>query len=193
MKHGARVSVVNLYTDDAGHAAPPTRLATQKPYPPSGKRLTSFQILITAAILLIGIGVPAIIFAPAILKSWRSTGSEHPGGAPLPVSEKSIAVLPFESLSEDKANAYFADGIQDEILTNLAKVADLKVISRTSVNQYKASATRNLREIGQALGVAHVLEGSVQRIANKVRSERAVGRRSQRRASLGPIVYSRSG
>jgi TolB-like protein/Tfp pilus assembly protein PilF len=167
VKHGARVSVVNLYTDDAGNAAPPTRLATQKPSPPSGKRLTSFQILITAAILLIGIGVPAIIFAPAILKSWRSTGSGHPGGAA--VSEKSIAVLPFENLSEDKANAYFADGIQDEILTNLAKVADLKVISRTSVNQYKASATRNLREIGQALGVAHVLEGSVQRIANKVR------------------------
>jgi len=123
--------------------------------------------MITAAILLIGIGVPAIIFAPAILKSWRSTGSERPGGTA--VSEKSIAVLPFENLSEDKANAYFADGIQDEILTNLAKVADLKVISRTSVNQYKASATRNLREIGQALGVAHVLEGSVQRIANKVR------------------------
>jgi len=167
VKHGARVSVVNLYTDDAGNAAPPTRLATQKPSPPSGKRLTSFQVMITAAILLIGIGVPAIIFAPAILKSWRSTGSERPGGTA--VSEKSIAVLPFENLSEDKANSYFADGIQDEILTNLAKVADLKVISRTSVNQYKASATRNLREIGQALGVAHVLEGSVQRIANKVR------------------------
>jgi TolB-like protein/Tfp pilus assembly protein PilF len=169
VKHGARVSVVNLYTDEAGNAAAPTRLATQKPAAPSGKRLTSFQILIIATILLIGIGVPAIIFAPAILKSWRSTGSERPGGASLPVSEKSIAVLPFENLSEDKQNAFFADGIQDEILTNLAKVADLKVISRTSVNQYKAAAARNLREIGQALGVAHVLEGSVQRIANKVR------------------------
>jgi TolB-like protein/Tfp pilus assembly protein PilF/class 3 adenylate cyclase len=165
VKHGARVSVVNLYTDDAGNAAPPTRL--QKPSPPSGKRLTSFQILIIAAILLIGIGLPAIIFAPAILKSWRSTDSGRPGGAA--VSEKSVAVLPFENLSEDKQNAFFADGIQDEILTNLAKVADLKVISRTSVNQYKADAARNLREIGQALGVAHVLEGSVQRIANKVR------------------------
>src|SRR6476661_10956412 len=108
VKHGARVSVVNLFTDDAGNAAPPTRLATQKPSPPSGKRLTSFQVMITAAILLIGIGVPAIIFAPAILKSWRSTGSERPGGTA--VSEKSIAVLPFENLSEDKANAYFADG-----------------------------------------------------------------------------------
>src|SRR4026208_1597658 len=87
VKHGARVSVVNLYTDDAGNAAPPTRLATQKPSPPSGKRLTSFQILIIAAMLLPGIGVPAIIFAPAILKSWRSTGSARPGGAA--VSEKS--------------------------------------------------------------------------------------------------------
>jgi TolB-like protein/class 3 adenylate cyclase/Tfp pilus assembly protein PilF len=165
VKHGARVSVVNLYTDDAGNAAPPTRLATQKPSPPSGKSLTSFQILIMAVILLIG--VSAIIFAPAILKSWRSTDSGRPGSTA--VSEKSIAVLPFENLSEDKQNAFFADGIQDEILTNLAKVADLKVISRTSVNQYKAAAARNLREIGQTLGVAHVLEGSVQRIANKVR------------------------
>src|SRR5438067_1423209 len=109
VKHGARVSVVNLYTDDAGNAAPPARLATQKPSPPSGKRLTSFQILIIAAILLIG--VSAFIFAPAILKSWRSTGSGRPGGAV--VSEKSIAVLPFENLSEDKQNAFFADGIQD--------------------------------------------------------------------------------
>jgi len=85
------------------------------------------------------------------------------------ISAKSIAVLPFESLSSDKDNAYFADGVQDEILTNLAKVADLKVISRTSVMQYKAAAARNLREIGQSLGVAHVLEGSVQRVSNKVR------------------------
>ena len=82
---------------------------------------------------------------------------------------KSIAVLPFENLSEDKANAYFADGVQDEILTDLAKVADLKVISRTSVMQYKNLATRNLREIAQQLGVAHVLEGSVQRTGNRVR------------------------
>ena len=83
--------------------------------------------------------------------------------------EKSIAVLPFENLSGEKQNAYFTDGVQDEILTNLAKIADLKVISRTSVMQYKSGAPRNLREIGQQLGVAHVVEGSVQRAANKVR------------------------
>src|SRR5262249_3162278 len=83
--------------------------------------------------------------------------------------EKSIAVLPFENLSEEKQNEYFADGVQDEILTDLAKIADLKVISRGSVMQYKSGVVRNLREIGQQLGVAHLLEGSVQRAANKIR------------------------
>jgi serine/threonine-protein kinase len=85
------------------------------------------------------------------------------------IPEKSIAVLPFENLSTDQANAFFADGVQDEILTDLAKVADLKVISRTSVMQYKTGVKRNLREIANALGVAHVVEGSVQRAANRVR------------------------
>src|SRR5207237_1614847 len=82
---------------------------------------------------------------------------------------KSIAVLPFENLSEEKANAFFADGVQDEILTDLSKIADLKVISRTSVMQYKSGLARNLRKIGEELGVVHVLEGSVQRAANKIR------------------------
>src|SRR6266404_1227692 len=81
---------------------------------------------------------------------------------------KSIAVLPFESLSEDKSNAYFADGIQDEILTRLARVADLKVISRTSTQKYK-SAPSDLREIAQRLGVANILEGSVQKVNDQVR------------------------
>src|SRR4030088_3464552 len=85
-----------------------------------------------------------------------------------PVPEKSIAVLPFENLSDDQQNAYFADGIQDDILSSLAKVADLKVISRTSVRQYR-SGTRNLREIGEVLGVAYVMEGTVRREANRVR------------------------
>src|SRR5207248_324761 len=85
------------------------------------------------------------------------------------VLEKSVAVLPFENLSRDPDNAFFTDGVQDEILTDLARVADLKVISRTSVMQYKTGVQRNLREIGQQLGVAHLLEGSVQRAANKVR------------------------
>src|SRR5205814_381912 len=89
------------------------------------------------------------------------------GAATIP--EKSIAVLPFENLSDEKQNAFFTDGVQDEILTDLAKIADLKVISRTSVMQYKSGAERNLREIAKALGVAHVVEGSVQRAGNRVR------------------------
>jgi TolB-like protein/Flp pilus assembly protein TadD len=85
------------------------------------------------------------------------------------IPEKSIAVLPFENLSDEKQNSFLADGVQDEILTNLAKVADLKVISRTSVMQYKTGVERNLREIAKALGVAHVVEGTVQRADGRVR------------------------
>jgi serine/threonine-protein kinase len=91
---------------------------------------------------------------------YRQTGES--------ISQKSIAVLPFENLSEDKANAYFADGIQDEILTRLSKIADLKVISRTSTQHYK-SAPENLPEIAKQLGVAHILEGSVQKSGDAVR------------------------
>ena len=86
----------------------------------------------------------------------------------MPAPEKSIAVLPFENRSEDKANAYFAEGIQDEILTRLSKIADLKVISRTSTQHYK-SAPENLPEIAKQLGVAHILEGSVQKSGDAVR------------------------
>jgi TolB-like protein/Tfp pilus assembly protein PilF/predicted Ser/Thr protein kinase len=93
---------------------------------------------------------------------WKSEFLRHP-------VTNGVAVLPFENLSRDPDNAFFTDGVQDEILTDLAKIADLKVISRTSVMQYKSGAPRNLREIGQQLGVAHVVEGSVQRAANKVR------------------------
>ena len=87
--------------------------------------------------------------------------------------DKSIAVLPFQNLSDEKENAYFADGIQDDVLTNLSKISDLKVISRTSVMQYRGKAT-NVREIGKALGVSTILEGSVRRSGNQVRRERAV-------------------
>ena len=168
VKHGVRVSVVNLYGNDAGNAALPTRLAAQKRSPATAKQSAGFRTLLVAAVILIGLGVPAIIFTPAILKSLRSsTGGDKAAASSIP--EKSIAVLPFENLSDDKQNAFFAEGVQDEVLTNLAKVADLKVISRTSVAQYKAGAARNLRDISRALGVAHVLEGSVQRVANKVR------------------------
>src|SRR5947209_12462201 len=85
------------------------------------------------------------------------------------IPAKSVAVLPFANLSAEQENAFFTDGVQDEILTNLAKIADLKVISRTSVLQYKTGMKRNLREIANALGVAHVVEGTVQRAGNRVR------------------------
>ena len=87
---------------------------------------------------------------------------------PFTPEERSIAVLPFENLSSDKENAYFAEGVQDEILTRLSKIGDLKVISRTSTQHYQ-SAPKNLREIAKQLGVAHILEGSVQKSADTVR------------------------
>ena len=83
--------------------------------------------------------------------------------------DKSIALLPFQNLSDEKENAYFADGMQDDILTNLSKIGDLKVISRMSVMSYRGTGARNAREIGKTLGVATLLEGSVRRIGNRVR------------------------
>jgi eukaryotic-like serine/threonine-protein kinase len=118
----------------------------------------------------------AIFLTPARLRldpAWDAIRNDPrfqelaAGNAPLP--EKSIAVLPFENRSKDEENAFFAGGVQDEILTNLAKVADLKVISRTSVMKYKSGLERNLREIGKFLGVSHVVEGSVQRAGERVR------------------------
>jgi TolB-like protein/Tfp pilus assembly protein PilF len=108
------------------------------------------------------IGVLLLVIAMIVGQRpfYRQTGES--------ISQKSIAVLPFENRSEDKANAYFADGIQDEILTRLSKIADLKVISRTSTRHYK-SAPENLPEIAKQLGVAHILEGSVQKSGNAVR------------------------
>ncbi len=107
-----------------------------------------------------------MFYHPATTK--KATPSP-PEVAAFTTADKSIAVLPFENLSANQENAFFTDGVQDEILTDLAKVADLKVISRTSVMQYKSGEKRNLREIATALGVAHVVEGSVQRSGNRVR------------------------
>src|SRR5205823_13394670 len=113
---------------------------------------------------LIGIAAAAC----ALFARWHNRAMSQ-NTAPANISEKSIAVLPFDNLSDDQANAYFAVGIQDEIHTSLARVADLKVISRTSVMQYTTGAGRNLRQIKKQLGVADLLEGSVQRAAKRVR------------------------
>jgi serine/threonine protein kinase len=114
------------------------------------------------AALLLAFAVPLGVMI------WRTESERSPASNAAP-EEKSIAVLPFSNLSKEQENALFADGMQDEILTDLAKVADLKVISRTSVMPYKSGMPRNVRAIGQQLGVAHVVEGSVQRAGNRVR------------------------
>ena len=118
-------------------------------------------VVIAGGLLSVGLFFLGRYTAPRM----SSNEDGRPGGPSLP---KSIAVLPFENRSEDKANAYFADGIQDEILTRLAKIADLKVISRTSTQRYKSSP-ENLPEIAKQLGVEHVLEGSVQKAGEQVR------------------------
>src|SRR5437588_1664328 len=154
VKHDARVSVTNIYSDEVGNPKLPSKLQAVK------KR----HARVRWAAVAIGLLVVAAL-AAGVLSFLR----KGPARSLATAVEKSIAVLPFENLSEEKANAFFTEGVQDEILTHLARIADLKVISRTSVMQYKSGAPRNLREIGQQLGVAHVVEGSVQRAANKVR------------------------
>ena len=119
-------------------------------------------VIVAAALLLLRINRQKITSASA-----RNIAPSASALIPLP--EKSIAVLPFENLSKDEENAFFAGGVQDEILTDLARIADLKVISRTSVMQYKSGPDRNLREIAKALGVSHVVEGSVQRAGGRIR------------------------
>jgi TolB-like protein/Tfp pilus assembly protein PilF len=134
--------------------------------PQTGRRMD--RMIIVVLVLALGyFAFDKFVLAPR--REAALMASASPNQSKSIVSAKSIAVLPFENLSRDPDNAYFTDGVQDEILTYLAKIADLKVISRTSVMQYKSGAPRNLREIGQQLGVAHVVEGSVQRAANKVR------------------------
>src|SRR6266536_1373042 len=182
VKLGVVVSIVNLYADVVGNPDPPAKLKHAKRLRPSvaaaserAKRSPILVALLIIGFMLFTIAVLGIVFAPAILKQMqaRQTTAPLPAASATPsaasIPEKSIAVLPFENLSDEKQNAYFADGVQDEILTDLSKIADLKVISRSSVMHYKSGVERNLRKIGEELGVAHVLEGSVQRAANRVR------------------------
>jgi TolB-like protein/Tfp pilus assembly protein PilF len=134
------------------------------------QRVTRTELLIIALILALGGGL-LWRFTAVRLREERAFAApnDHKTELTVGIPEKSIAVLPFENLSEEKQNEYFADGVQDEILTDLAKIADLKVISRTSVMQFKNKAALNISEIAQALKVSHVLEGSVQRYGNRVR------------------------
>jgi len=154
VKHGVRIGLANLYDSEVGNAQLPKKLQAVRKH----------RTHVRWAAMAIGLLVVAAL-AAALVSFLR----KEPARSLATGVEKSIAVLPFENLSEEKANAFFAEGVQDEILTHLARIADLKVISRTSVMQYKSGAPRNLREIGQQLGVGHVVEGSVQRAANKIR------------------------
>ncbi|HEY6155005.1 MAG TPA: tetratricopeptide repeat protein [Candidatus Udaeobacter sp.] len=187
VKHGTRVSVVNLYTDDAGNCAAPQKFSKQTaavtPTDSVHRRHSKFSLIAGAA----------LVFATVIAVGWwtnwphknvagnRNAGegaaglstpatpnSQVLGGARPFIPEKSIAVLPFDNLSRDPDNAYFCEGVQDEILTRLAKVADLKVISRTSTQHFKSSP-ENLPQIAQQLGVANILEGNVQKSNDQVR------------------------
>src|ERR1043166_6650622 len=161
-KHGERLHVVNLYNDEIGNSAVPTKCARKNIEGTMSSAAVSrrrYSIAMAIGALAV-VGVAAVFFASRT--AFRSLTGR--GG---PISEKSIAVLPFQNLSDDKSNAYFTDGIQDEILTRLSKIGAIKVISRSSTQKYK-SVPDNLREVGKQLGVAHVLEGSVQKVANAV-------------------------
>ena len=169
-KHGLRLHVVNLYKETLGNPQLPQKLrrggrwkrAQSQIHP---VRTSSWPKIVLGGALLLS----AIALVSSLAIFFQRPAPTPPPTASATVPEKSIAVLPFENLSDDKQNAYFADGMQDEIITDLAKVSGLKVISRTSVMQYKAGTERNLREIGRQLGVAHVLEGAVRCVGNRVR------------------------
>ncbi len=167
VKHGVRLHLVNLYNEELGNPEWPLKL--QK---------TAVPPLITAGFRrnwpMAGLAL-AVVISLGGLAWWFAVGPGKPAPQPIvapvapAVPEKSIAVLPFENLGDDEANARFADGVHDEILTDLSRVLDLKVISRTSTMQYGSGVARNLREIGKALGAANIVEGTVQRIGNRVR------------------------
>jgi TolB-like protein/class 3 adenylate cyclase/Tfp pilus assembly protein PilF len=152
VKHGVRVSVVNLYADQFGNPKLTRKFENVQ------KRRTRLRwaAMMATLVALVAIVAGIVMFSRNRVRSV------------LAAPEKSIAVLPFENHSRDPDNAYFADGIQDEILTRLSKIADLKVISRTSTQHYK-SAPENLPEIARQLGVAHIVEGSVQKSGDAVR------------------------
>jgi TolB-like protein/class 3 adenylate cyclase/Tfp pilus assembly protein PilF len=178
VKHGLRLHLFNLYKDNLGNPQVPDKLKRRGRKMEldavraiSEPRLPKFVIAVALVVAALALVVSSLIFfhrvSPRMTPSILVEGAARKTTVFIP--EKSVAVLPFENLSAEKENAYFADGVQDEILTHLAKIADLKIISRVSVMQYKSGVARNLREIGQELGVANIVEGSVQRAGNRVR------------------------
>jgi TolB-like protein/Flp pilus assembly protein TadD len=166
VKHGVRVEIVNFYTDEVGNPELPDKV----------KRAQEEQRAVDHRAASVGarkwwlmICLLLIVVAAAVAGFWLLSHRVPPKPSAISIPDKSIAVLPLDNLSEEKENAYFADGIQEELLSSLAKIKDLKVISRTSVMQYKSGITRNLKEIAQQLGVSNVIEGSVRRSGNHIR------------------------
>src|SRR6266496_3577313 len=179
VKHGLRLHLFNLCKENLGNPQVPEKFRRRRRWkqesdivrPVSLPRRPRSLLVLALVVAALAMVISSLTFfhrvsaPPSTSALPEATATAFPTAIP----EKSIAVLPFDSLSDEKENAFFADGVQDEILTGLSRVADLKVISRTSVIQYKTTAERNLREIGVALGVAHVLEGTVQRAGGRVR------------------------
>jgi serine/threonine-protein kinase len=167
MKHGVKIVLVNFYNDEVGNPALPNRCKESSDTIGPKNILVGRQKIASIGLILSVIAAALAYYA--VTKPAHFAERTHrlsPENVIVP--EKSIAVLPFQNLSDDKQHTYFADGVQDEILTDLAKVADLKVISRTSVMQYKNTTARSIREVGENLGVAHILEGTVQQIGDRV-------------------------
>ncbi len=190
VKHGLRLHLFNVYKDNLGNPQVPEKVKQGKTSkqasavgPVTSPRWPRTALIPTLLVSVVALVISSLIFfhrtSPSPTTSTRpeATNTSQPAAIP----QKSIAVLPFENLSDNKENAYFAGGVQDEILTDLAKIADLKIISRTSVRRYKSGIARNLPEISRQLGIAHVVEGSVQRSGNRVRvNARLVDARSDR-------------
>jgi len=178
VKHGLRLHIFNLYKENLGNPHVPQKLKRGRRWkqasgaavrPLSVPRWPKLALIAALSVSAVALAISFSIFSRRGSPTIAQTPSEGVAGAVASIPGKSIAVLPFRNLSDEQENAYFADGVQNEVLTDLATIADLKVISRTSVMQYKSDVARNLREIGQQLGVAHVVEGSVQRSGNRVR------------------------
>jgi len=173
VKYGLHLHLFNLYRDGLGNPQVPEKLRRGRRKhapavsvrPITAPRLPRVVLQIALVVSAVALVISSLIF----LNRAPPTTVKRALRAQAAIPKKSIAVLPFENLSDEKENAYFADGVQGEILIGLSRVADLKVISRTSVMHYQSGVARNLREIGQQLGVSNVVVGSVQRSGNRVR------------------------
>src|SRR5438128_10770521 len=162
VKHGVGIRLVNLATDNLGNRQVPAKLQREREAEAIlARRARSKRrngLIFGSLIPLVAVGLGLFLLRDRLLRRPIETQMDAKG----------IAVLPFENFSDDKENAFFADGIQDDILTSLARIKDLRVISRTSVMGYRGAAVHSLREIGKALGIANILEGSVRREGNRV-------------------------